>query len=130
MLVRTLRHYPLTTLGSAIIIVLCLIWVPPHPDALDRVSLIDKWTHIVLFALLCLTWCYERRRRHTPLRRLLWALTGTSAFGALIEVSQGTLTATRSADTADWLADTLGALLGLIVGRYVLTPLWRRKHKR
>ena len=51
------------------------------------------------------------------LRHSLWRL---------IEVAQGTLTATRSADFMDLLADAIGAATGLLAGRYIVNPLWFR----
>jgi VanZ family protein len=40
---------------------------------------------------------------------------GLSLYGGLMEVLQSTLTTTRRGDALDWLADTLGIVLGLVV---------------
>lgn len=126
MIARTLRYYPLTTVCGLLIIVFCLIWVPPHPRSLDTMFLIDKWVHIVMFGGTMVVWSWERRNRPTSLHRRLWAFVCATVFGGLIEVAQGTLTTTRSADWRDLLADAIGVALGLLVGRYVINPLWQR----
>ena len=47
-------------------------------------------------------------------RRALWRVAlGLAALGMGLEIAQGTLTATRSFDLADELANTAGVLLGL-----------------
>ena len=47
-------------------------------------------------------------------RRVLWRVgIGLAALGMALEIAQGTLTATRSFDLADELANTTGVLLGL-----------------
>ena len=46
--------------------------------------------------------------------RLTPVLIGASAFGAIIELIQPTFN--RSADLNDWVADTLGALIGIGLG--------------
>ena len=45
---------------------------------------------------------------------LLFVLTGASAFGAIIEFTQPTFN--RSAELSDWIADTLGVLIGIGCG--------------
>ena len=42
-----LTRYPLTALAVVVIWTLCLIPIPETP--LNQISLIDKWTHLVLF---------------------------------------------------------------------------------
>ncbi|MGN6513665.1 MAG: VanZ family protein [Lysobacteraceae bacterium] len=54
-------------------------------------------------------------------RRALWRVgLGLAALGMALEVAQGTLTATRSFDFADELANCAGVLLGLATA---FTPL-------
>ncbi len=126
MIARTFKHYPLTMLCGMLIILLCLIWVPPHPPRLETIFLIDKWAHILMFGGTMAVWCWERRKRTTTLHRMLWAFVCATAFGGLIEVAQDPLTATRSADFMDLLADAIGAATGLLAGRYIVNPLWFR----
>jgi VanZ family protein len=54
-------------------------------------------------------------------RRVLWRVgVGLAALGMALEIAQGTLTATRSFDLADELANSVGVLLGLAAA---FTPL-------
>lgn len=48
---KILTSYPLSVLSVAVIWVLCLIPIPETP--LSDVSMIDKWTHFVLYGGLC-----------------------------------------------------------------------------
>jgi VanZ family protein len=45
---------------------------------------------------------------------LIPVLIGASAFGGMIELIQPTFN--RSADVNDWIADTLGVLIGIALG--------------
>jgi VanZ family protein len=75
---------------------------PPAPEGSD------KLVHFIAFAALAF-----------PLARtgrlgLLPVFIGASAFGGLIELIQPTFN--RSADLNDWVADTLGVLIGIGLG--------------
>ena len=68
----------------------------------------DKLVHFIAFVALAF-----------PLARtgrlgLLPVFLGASAFGAIIELIQPTFN--RSADLNDWVADTLGVLIGISLG--------------
>ncbi len=84
-----------------------------HAPALDR-PLADKVAHAVFFAVLALL-LYRALRRGPALswgRAALLAVVITSMYGALDEYHQSFVPA-RSPELADWVADTLGALLVL-----------------
>ena len=50
-LTTLIRQYPLSTTLIILIWILCLTpWIPETP--LDDVSLIDKWTHLVMYGVL------------------------------------------------------------------------------
>jgi VanZ family protein len=53
------------------------------------------------------------------LRRLVWAAVLLSTWAALDELHQLFIPG-RSAEVSDWLSDTLGASLGLYVGRRLM----------
>ena len=97
--------------------IICLIPVPETP--LDNVSMIDKWTHIVMFLTMTLVLLVEHIRhekkaglpalelRLSSMRFLFsycWII--PSAMGGLIELAQAYLTnGVRSGDFRDFLAD-------------------------
>ncbi len=104
------------TIAIAIVITVAMLWpleaLPPGPQGSD------KFVHLIAFAALSF-----------PLARndmfgLIPVLVGGSAFGAIIELIQPTFN--RSAELSDWIADTLGVLVGIGIGF-----LYRRtKHHR
>lgn len=128
------KDFPLTFLCVAGIWVLCLIPIPETP--LSDVPLIDKWTHFVMYGGLVLLFRleYERHRRAVaPFRqKTLWFLIWLApiAMGGLIELAQAYLTGgNRSGDWMDFLADSIGVLLGNILCDLFLLchKMWKRK---
>jgi VanZ family protein len=80
-------------------------------------ELADKVWHLLAFG--GLTGLLSRSLRHfsrTALQAVGTAAVCASALGALLEIFQA-LTSYRSADVADWVADSLGALLAYLVLR-------------
>ena len=65
----------------------------------------DKLVHFTAFAVLAFPLARTGRFGLIPV------LIGASAFGAIIELIQPTFN--RSADLNDWVADTLGVLIGI-----------------
>ena len=102
---RKYLDIPLTAF-VAITLTLAMLWPleapPPAPEGSD------KLVHFIAFAALAF-----------PLARtgrfgLLPVFIGASAFGGAIELIQPTFN--RSADVNDWVADTIGVLLGIAGG--------------
>ena len=75
---------------------------PPAPEGSD------KLVHFIAFAALAFPLARTGRFGVIPV------LIGASAFGAIIELIQPTFN--RSAELSDWVADTLGALIGIGLG--------------
>jgi VanZ family protein len=73
--------------------------------------ILDKFAHALIFGMLGVL-----ADRGWPGRT--WAfVTFALAFGAALEVFQGTLVPGRSASAIDWVCDTLGASAGWYLGR-------------
>ena len=94
------------TLIMTLILTFAMLWPleapPPAPDGSDKV------VHLIAFAALSF-----------PLARtgrfgLLPVFVGATAFGGMIELIQPTFN--RSADMNDWIADVMGAVLGVLFG--------------
>lgn len=126
-MLAAIRRYPFTTLFVAAILVVCMIPIPDTP--LSEVSLIDKWTHVAMYAALEVVMFTELNRRRASLSagRLLVA---PAALGGLVELMQAYLTTYRSGEWADFAADCVGVLAGALVGRFVITPVFRRVRRR
>lgn len=78
------------------------------------VSLNDKLIHAAMYLALTIAWLI-------PLKRSVWVLLGTTAFGGFMELMQHYCTTTRSGDLLDLLADFVGATIGII-----LVIVWQR----
>lgn len=128
------RKYPLTWLVVIAIHILCLFPVPETP--LNGIAFIDKWTHLVMFGGLSITFWYEYLCQHgmqgffgqgklhwISLKNIkkdtlkwrtlrIWGLYFPTFLGGWIEILQATCTnGMRSGDVVDWIADTLGVVL-------------------
>lgn len=115
MLHIVLKH-PFSLLLIVGIWVLCFIDIPETP--LNNVTLMDKWTHIIMYLVLSTTIILEHRRYdHTAstcrLLVLAWLL--PILMSALIEYLQATCTnGHRSGDWLDLLANSIGSSLALL----------------
>ena len=96
---------PLTVVVTTVLTAAMLWPLEAEPPALEGS---DKLVHFMAFVALAF-----------PLARtgrlgLLPVFIGASAFGAIIELIQPTFN--RSTDLNDWVADTLGVLIGIGLG--------------
>ena len=90
----------------------------------------DKLLHALAFGGLALLTAraLHWHRADSPLRRkLVLGGAGSSLLGLLLELCQA-LTAYRSADVWDWVADSVGALLAIGLARALFTWAPRRAH--
>lgn len=115
---RVLRIFPFTTNIIIAIFVLCFINVPDTP--LQNISLIDKWTHIILYLCLgvCIALEYFNAYGYSGAKKLaLWVFLMPSLMGGLIEILQAYCTGgNRSGEWLDFLADTIGAAIAFVIG--------------
>ena len=119
---KTFRHllrcYPLTLVCLALIWFLCLfINMPKTP--MDDVPFIDKWTHLVMYGGTTSVMWWEYLRCHSRLvfwKLFLFAFLGLILMSGCIELLQSYCTTTRSGDWLDFLANSLGVVLGTLVG--------------
>lgn len=115
-LVKPLRHarrwlalWWLAVAAVALVELLPAMLLPPVPAGGDKLE------HLAAYGVLAFAavQVFERRA--------LWRVgLGLAALGMALEIAQGALTATRSFDLADELANCSGVLLGLA---FAFTPL-------
>ena len=111
---RNLRFWiGLWAFAVLVVIVACLIPPPPMPSLPENG---DKLEHFAAYFLLASSAVQLFRRG----RMLLLVGVALVAMGVCIEFAQGALTATRSADPFDALANTVGVVVGLATA---FTPL-------
>lgn len=124
------RDYPFSTLCIVVIWILCVIPIPETP--LSEVSMIDKWTHLVMYGGLCtMIWTDRARLRLTCDRRgmVVYALLLPIVMGGVIELVQAYCTGgTRSGEWLDLAADSLGVLIGQPIGMLLAAchAKWRK----
>ena len=94
---------------------------------------IDKIVHILVFGLVATSILRTPKFKDLSLRSMLTATLITSAYGACDEFRQS-LTPIRSAEFADWLADTFGAFVAVTLYArcywYRRLLEWRKSNKR
>lgn len=124
---KPLRHLPfwigLWALAVLGVVVVCLIPPPPLPPLPENG---DKAEHFIAYFLLSASAVQLFRRG----RALLAVGLALVAMGACIEFAQGALTATRSADPFDALANTVGVAVGLATACTPLRDLLLRLQPR
>jgi VanZ family protein/UDP-2,3-diacylglucosamine pyrophosphatase LpxH len=109
---RPLPWIPVLLIAAAI------TWLsqqPAYPFGIQLPAPCDKLAHASVFAALAaaLEYALAKARPDLPLyRRHLLVFVAVSAFGALDECHQSFVPG-RDADVFDWVADTLGGVLGL-----------------
>lgn len=128
-IIQFIKRYPFTTVLILGIWVVCLIPIPETP--LSGVTLIDKWTHVTLYTILgCCIWIETARSRQKLSNKQLFILTFAAPIimGGLIEIVQATCTGgNRSGEWMDFLADSIGVVLSLLIGILLATCLSKRK---
>jgi len=103
-------HLPRLILLAAWVTLILWLTLTPSPPRMTGVLGWDKLQHAGAFAVMALLagWFFQPLVWH-PIQGWCWGGLFAVFFGVFIEVLQGTLTTTRSADWRDLLADLLGA---------------------
>lgn len=113
-----IRKYPLSIL--CLLLIFTLSFMPFFPETpFDDVQFVDKWTHLVMYGGTSSVIWWEYIRSHIRLdfrRLLLFAVVGMIILGGLIELLQAYCTTTRSGEWFDFMADSIGVLIGSAVG--------------
>ena len=118
MLLKYLRRYPLALVVAVAIVLLSVLPIPEIKE-MERIPLIDKWTHMVMYGALTLTIWIDYRRSHRWLDRrrlVLFAFLAPIAMGGVLELVQAYLTSCRSGEWLDFVANTIGVCLGFVAG--------------
>lgn len=133
MLSNCCKNYLFTVITAIVITLLSLLPVSV-PEIAKDVPLFDKWAHFVMYGFLTLVIWTEysiNERTHGTKKAAWWLLIFgcilPALFGGLLEIAQATITTTRSGEWLDFYADSIGAVLGAILGYIVKTQIILRK---
>jgi VanZ family protein len=112
-----LKTYALITtlIYSAALTLVCL--VPLNGVIKVNITLGDKIFHAVTYMILSFLWylTFYYNLNSSKTKALLYAMLVSITFGIIIEILQGTVTAYRSADINDVIANTIGVLIMSVV---------------
>ncbi len=118
---KYLKFFPFTIVCVIFIWLLC--FCTPPKTSLDNVPLIDKWVHLAMYGGTMSVFWLEYWRFEAAgekwSKRLLLAVAVVSPIlmSGLIEILQAYCTGgRRSGDWMDFLANSIGVVLGLVVG--------------
>ena len=131
MLLLYFRRYPITFLLAFAIVLLSLLPVPDVRVTVE-VPLMDKWAHMVMYGVLTLVIWLEYIRVHRQMRGrrlLLMAFLAPIAMGGVLELMQAYLTTCRSGEWLDFVANSIGAVVGAGCG-LLASRLWERSFGR
>ncbi len=122
-----LRRFPMVIAMTIFILVVSLIPIPETP--LSSITLIDKWTHIGLYAILGMVVAHEyfhNQKPVTPKGMFLGVWLLPSLLGGAIELLQAYCTnGNRSGEWLDFVADMVGCTIALIIGTLLVRFLSR-----
>ena len=125
------KRYPATSFLIVVIWVICLLPIPENVP-LGDVPMMDKWTHFVMYGTLCTVMWWEYLRRHEQKnagRLFLLAFLAPIIMSGMIELAQAYLTnGNRSGDWLDFVANSIGVVLGNVIG--ILLAAYRAKVRR
>ncbi len=127
-MIQFIRKYPLSLLVIAAILFLSL--ANPPKTKLDDISNIDKLAHVCMYCGLELMVWFEYLHHHSTLfwfKIILLGILFPIVLGGLMEIAQMELTQGRSGEWADFIADTIGVVIGVAIGYLALRRLIRNR---
>ena len=115
---QLIRKYPFS------IICILLIWIlsflPFFPETpLDDIQFIDKWTHLIMYGGTCTVIWWEYIRKHTVLDKqklFLFAWLAPIVMSGIIEILQENCTTTRSGEWLDFISNSTGVTIAVVIG--------------
>jgi len=97
--------------------ILALSMAPFSGNRFETIPYTDKLVHAIMYAILTfiLLYDYSKYRTVKTIRHYKTLIILPILYGGLMEIMQGLLTTTRSADMFDFLANSIGVFIGLII---------------
>ncbi len=127
-----MKRYVLSILATIGVMTLSLMPIPEIPP-LAEVPLWDKWAHFVMYGSLCCVYWFDYFRngndRGDYSKWILWIVVLPILLGGLMELCQKYLTSCRSGDLIDFFANSVGVLLAIPLGLFLVSKLAKRFSK-
>ena len=89
----------------------------PQTGFFSNIPYFDKWVHMGIFCTIIILWGWAMQLFRYKELSILFVL--AAIYGFLIEVVQYQFIPDRSFDLTDVAADIIGALMGLLLWRYI-----------
>lgn len=135
MITNHIKTYPFSILTTLAIIILSVMPFPEIKMAED-IPLADKWVHFVMYGWLSLVAWFEMARQEGKTKQargilslFLWGCLIPALLGGVLEFVQEYCTTTRSGDIWDFIADSIGVVLGTAFGLLVRIVILKRTNK-
>lgn len=124
-----IRRYFLSILIILAVVVLSLAPMPEFPK-LGDIPLWDKWVHFVMYGGMCSVLWFDYLRNGNSRKNygkwLLLLVVCPILLGSLLELGQEYLTTCRNGDWIDFIANSVGVLLAVPIGLFLLSKIARR----
>ena len=123
---RIIKNSPQYIYSIIVVIAVLYLTLAPKPLPDNDIHLFegaDKVVHAIMFfgVMICLALDYIRKRSHVSATPLFLFCIVTIAFGGAIEFIQDWMGLGRSKDFFDFIADSIGAIVALILALYYRT---------
>ncbi|GHT39057.1 membrane protein [Bacteroidia bacterium] len=132
MIITLLKKYGISIALCAFILVLCFMDTAELPDA--PMTNFDKLVHLLMFMGLSGVVFFDNTnylRTAVSRQRIFWSsFSFPVVFSGAIEIMQEYLTTTRTGDWMDFLFDTIGAFIGLVICVLINHSLRTKERKR
>ncbi len=80
------------------------------------ISYPDKYVHVTFHFVFTILWSFYLQVKNTNrMSSLVKVVIASVIYGGIIEIAQGLFTTTRQADIVDVLANTIGAILAVVM---------------
>ncbi len=125
-----MKRYIFSILVTLVVVVISLMPITEVPN-LGDIPLMDKWVHFLMYGGLCCVYWFDFYRNGHQRREyskwMKWIVICPIALGGLMELCQKYLTTYRSGEWLDFVANTVGVLLAIPIGLFVvhaIKPRW------
>lgn len=112
-------YFVLAILWTSIVTILSLITIGDIGSSIP-ISNKDKYVHFSFYFIFVVFWFLFVKRTKITKKAKWIVLFFAIGYGVLMEFCQGAFTTTRKPDILDVVANTLGAILGLIFITFIL----------